>query len=61
MACGGARNGVSSATGVEHFRPQYFTLEITDGRLTELRLWGPQIKQDGSLGIRHLDYLWQWG
>jgi hypothetical protein len=60
MACGGARNGVPNYEGTKHFRPEYFTAEFSDGRITELRLWGRQINQDGSLGVRHLDYLWQW-
>jgi hypothetical protein len=60
MACGGGRDGVSSYTGSEYFRPEYFTVEIDNGRMMELRLWGRQIKKDGSLGVRHLDYLWQW-
>lgn len=62
MPCGGARNGVAYHNGIQHFRPQYFTVGLnSDGHMTELRLWGRQIKKDGSLGVRDLDYWWQWG
>lgn len=61
MACGGARDGVANYNGVEWFRPQYFSMKANgEGRMTELRLWGRQVKKDGTLGVRHLDYLWRW-
>lgn len=60
MACGGARDGVPYHVGTELFRPKYFTVEFNDGRMTKLRLWGRRINKNGSLGVRHLDYVWQW-
>lgn len=60
MACGGARDGVPYHVGTELFRPEYFTMGFKDGRMVELRLWGRRIKKDGSLGVRHLDYVWHW-
>ncbi|WP_068214147.1 hypothetical protein [Mycobacterium alsense] len=41
------------------FRPRYFTAKIRGGVLEELRLWGPQVLKDGSLGQRELDYRWK--
>lgn len=59
MKCGGARNGEIYHPGVQDFRPQYVTVELDDaGRLTQLRIWGRQVKADGSLGKRHLDFVW---
>lgn len=26
----------------------------------DIRLWGHRVKNDGSLGERHLDYVWAW-
>lgn len=55
---------ICGATHVEtefqkKFRPQYFTAKVRNGVLQELRLWGPQVLQDGSLGQRDLDYRWK--
>ena len=59
MKCGGARNGEIYHPGVQDFRPQYVTVELDDaGLLTQLRIWGRQVKADGSLGKRHLDFVW---
>jgi hypothetical protein len=59
MRCGGARHGEVYYPGVHEFRPQYFTAEVDDeGKLTQLRIWGRQLKADGSLGKRHLDFVW---
>ena len=54
MTCGG--NGEKLA---QEFRPTYFTAEWSDGVLVQVRLWGPRVLQDRSLGERELDYRWK--
>ena len=41
------------------FRPTYFTAQWDDGVLVELRIWGPRVLRDGSLGRRELDHRWK--
>jgi hypothetical protein len=60
MLCGGARDGVSNYDGKKLFRPEYFSVEASGDQMTELRLWGREVTKDGSLGARHLDYLFKW-
>ncbi|ATA27863.1 hypothetical protein MLM_1066 [Mycobacterium lepraemurium] len=40
-------------------RPRYFTAKIRNGVLHVLRLWGPQVLQDGGLGQLELDFRWK--
>lgn len=53
MTCG--RNGQNF---VQHFRPTHITAEWADNVLKEVRIWGPQLLKDGSLGKRLLDHVW---
>ena len=54
MTCG--NNG---QVFVQQFRPTYFTAEWAGGVLKEVRIWGPRLLQDGSLGKRELDHRWK--
>ena len=47
---------VTGAKHVQQFRRTYFTAEWTDSVLVEVRVWGPRVLRDGSLGERELDY-----
>ena len=59
MKCGGARHGKIYYAGVQEFRPQYVTVEVNEARrVTQLRIWGRQLKANGTLGKRHLDFVW---
>jgi exonuclease III len=51
--------GVNGRTFVQQFRPTYFTAEWASGVLKEVRIWGPRLLQDGSLGKRELDHRWK--
>lgn len=51
--------GVNGVKQVRKFRPSYFTAEWRDGALAEVRVWGPQVLKDGSLGNRELDHVWK--
>ena len=53
MTCG--NNGVQFQ---QVFRPTYFTAEWSSGSLSEVRIWGPRVLKDGSLGSRLLDHCW---
>lgn len=53
------RCGVNGVTFVQTFRPTYFTAEWSSGVLVEVRVWGPRVLQDGSLGKRELDHRWK--
>ena len=54
MACG--VNGVAQATW---FRPSHIDVEFDAKGVVETRIYGPQVKQDGSLGERLLDHRWR--
>lgn len=54
MACG--VNGVAQATW---FRPTHIDVEFDPKGVVETRIYGLQIKQDGSLGQRELDHRWR--
>lgn len=54
MAC-----GVNGQAFVQILRPTYVTAEWASGVLTEVRIWGPRVLQDGSLGKRELDHVWK--
>ncbi len=54
MAC-----GVNGRAFVQWFRPTYVTAEWANGVLKEVRIWGPRVLQDGSLGKRELDHVWR--
>lgn len=54
MACG--VNGVAQATW---FRPTHIDVEFDRKGVVETRIYGVQIKQDGSLGQRELDHRWR--
>lgn len=53
MTCG--NNGVPLQ---QVFRPTYFTAEWNSGVLSEVRIWGPRVLKNGSLGSRLLDHCW---
>lgn len=53
MACG--VNGVAQQTW---FRPTHIDVEFDPEGVVETRIYGLQIKQDGSLGERELDHRW---
>jgi hypothetical protein len=44
---------------VQVFRPTYFTAEWAGDVIVEVRIWGPRVLQDGSLGKRELDHRWK--
>jgi len=54
MVCG--NNGVPFE---QVFRPTHFTATWNAGMLTEVRIWGPRVLKDGSLGKRLLDHCWR--
>jgi exodeoxyribonuclease-3 len=54
MACG--VNGVAQQMW---FRPTHIDVEFDPKGLVETRIYGLQIKQDGSLGARELDHRWR--
>jgi hypothetical protein len=51
--------GVNGEGFVQPFRPTSFTAEWTREVLVEVRIWGPRVLQDGSLGKRELDHRWK--
>lgn len=51
--------GVNGEPFVQVFRPTYFTAEWSGDVLVEVRIWGPRVLQDGSLGKRELDHRWK--
>ncbi|MGV0872110.1 hypothetical protein [Mycolicibacterium sp. XJ879] len=51
--------GVNGEGFVQAFRPTSFTAEWSSGVLVEVRIWGPRVLQDGSLGKRDLDHRWK--
>ncbi|WP_137145097.1 hypothetical protein [Mycolicibacterium sp. CR10] len=54
MACG--VNGVAQQTWL---RPTHIDVEFDPKGVVETRIYGPQIKQDGSLSERELDHRWR--
>jgi len=54
MACG--VNGVAQQTW---FRPTHIDVEFDPKGVVETRIYGQQIKQDGSLSERELDHRWR--
>lgn len=54
MACG--VNGVARQTW---FRPTHIDVEFDPQGVVETRIYGLQVKQDGSLGERELDHRWR--
>lgn len=53
--------GVNGQGFVQEFRPTYFTAEWSGNVLKEVRIWGPRVLKDGSLGKRELDHRWKGG
>lgn len=51
--------GVNGEGFAQSFRPTSFTTEWANGVLVEVRIWGPRVLQDGSLGKRQLDHRWK--
>jgi exonuclease III len=51
--------GLNGQKFVQQFRPTYVTAEWVSGVLKEVRIWGPRLLQDGSLGKRELDHQWK--
>lgn len=54
MTCG--RDGTPFQ---QEFRPAYITAVWSGLVLTELRIWGPRVLKNGSLGSRELDHIWK--
>lgn len=50
--------GVNGQPFQQEFRPAYVTAEWAGEVLRELRIWGPRVLMDGSLGKRELDHVW---
>lgn len=50
--------GLNGQPFQQEFRPTYITAVWTGSALTELRIWGPRVLNDGSLGKRELDHVW---
>lgn len=59
MRCGAVTDEAKGIQRVRDFRPTYFTADWTDGVLVQVRVWGPQLLDDGSEGERDLDYRWR--
>ena len=59
MKCGACDDEAKGIKRVHEFRPDHFTADWTDGVLVQVRVWGPQVLDDGSLGERDLDYRWK--
>ena len=59
MRCGTVTDQINGIVRAKDFQPTYFTADWTDGVLAQVRLWGPQILNDGTLGERDLDYRWK--
>ncbi|WP_197373246.1 hypothetical protein [Mycolicibacterium baixiangningiae] len=59
MRCGACTDEAKDIQRVRDFRPTYFTADWTDGVLVQVRVWGPQLLDDGSEGRRDLDYRWR--
>ena len=57
--CGASTDAIKGIQRAQDFQPTYFTADWTDGVLVQVRLWGPRILDDGSLGDRDLDYRWK--
>ncbi len=53
------RCGVNGEPFEQVFRPRYVTAEWCGGVLVEVRIWGPRVLKDGSLGKRELDHRWK--
>lgn len=51
--------GVNGEVFLQEFRPTSFTAEWAGGVLVQVRIWGPRVLQDGSLGKRELDHRWK--
>lgn len=51
--------GLNGQAFVQRFRPTYVTAEWKGGVLTEVKIWGPRLLQNGSLGKRDLDHQWK--
>ncbi|BCO62338.1 hypothetical protein MINTM006_22880 [Mycobacterium intracellulare] len=51
--------GLNGQEFLQQFRPTYVTAEWAEGVLKEVRIWGPRVLQDGSLGKRELDHQWK--
>lgn len=59
MKCGTTTDQLKGIIRVRFFSPTHFTADWAGGVLVQVRLWGPQILDDGSLGERKLDYRWK--
>jgi exonuclease III len=51
--------GINGQPAVQDFRPSYVTARRSGGVFVEVRIWGPRVLQDGSLGQRELDHVWK--
>jgi exodeoxyribonuclease-3 len=52
------RCGVNGDEFVQSLRPTYFTAEWKRGELAEVRIWGPRVLKDNTVGARMLDHVW---
>lgn len=59
MKCGACTDEAKGIQRVRDFRPTHFTADWTDGVLVQVRVWGPQLRDDGSEVERDLDYRWR--
>ena len=51
--------GVNDEAFQQYFRPTHITADWVDGNLVQVRIWGPRVLDDASLGERLLDYRWK--
>ncbi len=54
MAC-----GVKEVTQETWFRPTHIDVEFDPKDVVEIRIYGPQVRRDGSLGQREMDHRWR--
>lgn len=50
--------GVNGEDFVQSLRLVYFTAECKHGCFSELRIWGPRVLKDNTVGVRTLDHRW---
>lgn len=51
--------GVNGENFIQIFHPTHFTADWRNGFLRQVRIWGPRVLDDGSLGKRELDHRWK--
>ncbi|WP_068269120.1 hypothetical protein [Aldersonia kunmingensis] len=53
------RCGVNGEPWASTFRPTHVTARSIGGVIVEVKIWGPQVRTDGSLGKRLIDHVWR--